>query len=121
MKKQLLRVMMSSFTDWLRIQMDPRSKTVLHDFDGITKAIIDSVPDEDVPEMTVLDAKTLESGVEWVLNSMRSAYPEAWPALACEVLRLLIKRNSETIAALAQPLPSSGSTAISPNPMSPHP
>lgn len=106
MKKRLLRVMVAAFSKWLYEHMEPAGRVALHILDARAKAILDLLPDSGGPQIETLEAldeSSMRAGLDWLLTSMRTEYPDESAVLMAESLRLLLHRNVSEIVLLTHP------------------
>lgn len=108
-RRSMLRVMLQAYVSWLNREMQPAGKAALHTLEARGSVLIDALPTgpggqaPDVAVLETLDARGVEAGMGWLLTAMRVAYPDEWAPVAVESLRLLLAKNVDEVAELAQP------------------
>lgn len=94
MRREIVQLTMGAFCAWLREKSPPSVSSSIDWVDGAMSALVGTLPDPDVPDLTTDGEVSPDSiclGLAWLFTRLREAHKgDHWCALATQALQMLL-------------------------------
>jgi hypothetical protein len=99
MRRAILRLVATSYTQWLNTRLPPSDQPSLHDLQARFLVLIDALPDNpDIPLEEPLDREGIQTALDWLFVTIHKANAgNSWVFLAVSLMRVYCSEHIDEI------------------------